>query len=1324
MKKQIELGHMDIESCYQLGVRLKEQGNLVEAERCFREIVEYAPHLPDPQHSLGVVLQLQERLPEAIEHYRTAVALDPCFVKSHYNLATALWQIGQYDEAIDWLRKTLVLDHTHAEAHLNLGMLLMLTGNMAEGLKEYEWRWQVPGCAIPKRDFGKPTWNGSPLAGRVLFIHSEQGLGDILQFIRYVPLAGSLGGKVIVSVPHSLHALFAEIEGVVAVVGTDGPFPEFDVQIPILSLPFAFGTTADTIPAQIPYLRPDPMKAAAWQCLLTGDKYFRIGLVWQGSNKHHNDSNRSIPLALLASLWEVPGVSLYTLQLGEGATQVASLSPGLRLIDLTDRIADFSDTAALVVNLDLIITVDTAVAHLSGALGRRVWVALPYKADWRWGYKGEWTPWYPTMRLFRQTTAGDWRGVIDQIREELSRLPCSAAAHNQRGIELLRSGLAEEAGEAFNAAIALNPTDAEAYSNLGVTFDSQKKYLEALGVYETALKIRPDFPHALFNKGNTHRHLGEINAARLSYEKALVSFPGLVQAELCLAQIWKEEENFIQARSCLERALAYEPGNADVLQSLGEAYQSEEKFPEAIAAYQQALTVAPDNLKALNMLGSVFHLIGKYAAAEEYYSKALALKPDTLSVLNNLGALYQSQGQFVESIVVLRRAIAVDPCYADGHWNLALSLLACGELKEGWQEYEWRFKKSSPVSERHFQQPRWDGSPLRGKAILLHCEQGFGDTIQFVRYVPLVIERGGMVIIECQVPALERLLRSLNIVAEVVVAGDPLPKFDCHFPLMSLPLLFGTTIETIPSQVSYLAAETADVEEWRHRLGRTNKFRVGLVWYAKQSQVLNRKRSCPLRMFAPLWDVPGIEFYTLQIGVGTEQLEAFADKYKIIDCTRDIKDFADTAAFIANLDLVISIDTAIAHLAGALGARTWVVLPYVAEWRWLCGREDNPWYPGMRLFRQSRADDWQGVMMSVTSSLHRYSRTSSTGSTEDSFIGAGLTKRADETTYAETVRRPLLQDWRSSGNKIGLAWAGRKSHPLDHLRSCPVAALAPLAAFKNMHFYSLQPRDETGQKAELLPGMLLQDLVGHIHDFEDTASLIANLDLVITIDTAVAHLAGAMGKPTWLLLPYAADWRWMTNRKDTPWYPTMKLFRQPEPGDWGSVIQAVAASLAELTIRDTDGFRQQLQYSASSFNTLERVYMEKQLEEYLRESTINATNPEAHLNSGAALAMLGRHREAIPYYQRALELSPEYVQAHLNLGFSLLSLGEFAAGWSHNEWRHKMLESLLPDWPLLGGHDLGGIRRAHRFLYTVNRDMEILFSLFALSRSWRKWATV
>ena len=1278
---------MNIEACYQRGAQLKEQGNLIEAERCFRDIVEYAPDLPDPHHSLGVVLQLQEKLLEAIGQYQAAIALDPCFVKAHYNLATALWRCGSYPEAIVSVRRTLALDPSHAEAHWLLGQLLLLTGDFSAGWQEYEWRWEVKRFSTRKQTFEQPQWDGSPLAGKTLLIHMEQGRGDMIQFIRYAPLVAASGGRVVVCAVQELVSLLATVEGVSLAVDREGALPAFDVHIPALSLPRVFGTTVETIPRQAPYLRPDPAKVAQWQRLLPTDAVFRVGLVWAGQDKP--DPSRSIPLREFLPLWSCPHVEMYSLQIGKGTEEISALPAECGIIDHTGRIVDFADTAALMANLDLIVSIDTAVAHLAAALGMPVWTLLPFVPDWRWLLERSDTPWYPTMGLFRQRSPGEWGETVGRVRKELLHLLESAGFHKQRGVRLLQAGIPERAAQAFARSLALEPADAETYNNLGVTLDSQRKYGEALAAYGRALELAPDFLQAYFNMGNTCRSLEKNDAARRCYEKALELSPGLIQAELCLAQIWKDEGNPQRARECLERALVHDPAHAEVFHSLGETYQSEERFPEAIEAYSRALAIDPGHVKALNMLGSVFHLAGRFEDAEECYRKALVLKPGTLSVLNNLGALYQSQERHAESIAVLRQAIAIDPSYADGHWNLALSLLSSGEYGEGWQEYEWRFRKSNPVLERHFAQPQWDGAPLEGKTILLHCEQGFGDTIQFIRYATLVAQRGGTVIVECQTHALKRLVAGVEGVSAVVAATEPHPLFDVHAPLLSLPRIFRTTLAHIPAEIPYLRADPGDVTVWKARMESGNGLKVGLVWSGRQNLALNRKRACSLELFAPLAEIPETVFYSLQIGEGAEQAKSAPAGMKLVDLTEHIADFADTAALIANLDLVISIDTAVVHLAGAMGVPTWLLLPHAADWRWMTGRDTSSWYPGMRLFRQSKPGEWRETIGALSSELRRYRRTTLTTPT------GGLMQPADPGASDGDGIFPAgdagmpKPDQRAGDFKIGLVWAGRRTHPLNRARSCPLSAFSPLAALENATFYSLQVGDGADQAGAPPPGMVLKDLSDHLHEFEDTAALIAALDLVIAVDTSVAHLAGALGAPIWLLLPVAADWRWLTDRDDSPWYPSMRLFRQSEPGDWAGVMRSVAASLAHLAPVSAARCADPPVGTGHETCRRERGAAAQTPAGRRLPQPLDPASPDSCLNQGAELALTGRHREAIPYYRKALELSPGHVQAHLNLAFSLLALGFFEEGWQHHEWRHKLLDAPLPPWPLLTRDNFG-----------------------------------
>jgi len=380
------------------------------------------------------------------------------------------------------------------------------------------------------------------------------------------------------------------------------------------------------------------------------------------------------------------------------------------------------------------------------------------------------------------------------------------------------------------------------------------------------------------------------------------------------------------------------------------------------------LALDPGYADCLINLGNVFFNEDRLEEAEQAFRKALQISPADVRAQQNLGVAWQVLGRTAEAEASFRTALQIDPGYATARWNLAVLKLLTGHYREGFQEFEARFSKNEPVPLRHSDRPLWDGSFFAGKTLLVHAEQGFGDTFQFLRYLPLVAERGGKVLFECQHESLRDLLTaSLRGTAFVYVRGEALPEVQLQVPLLSLPRIFGTTLETIPSPPSYLTPLARDLESWRERLHTDKGFRVGLVWAGRPKP--DPKRSASLQALAPLAAVPGTVFYSLQVGSGCEQALNPPAGMTLRDYTAELSDFSATAALMANLDLVITIDSAAAHLAGALGKPVWLLLPYAADWRWLTGRTDSPWYPGMRLFRQERPGDWRGPVAAMVEML-------------------------------------------------------------------------------------------------------------------------------------------------------------------------------------------------------------------------------------------------------------------------------------------------------------------------------------------------------------------
>jgi hypothetical protein len=355
---------------------------------------------------------------EVVACCRRVVELKPDFDEAHYNLAVALKDQGKPGEAIACYRRALELTPDFAQAHLNQSMMLLLTGDFERGWAEYQWRWKTATC--PPRHYSKAFWDGQPLEGRAIFLYAEQGLGDAIQFVRYVALVKQRGGTVIVGCQGPLLSLFQSCGGIDRLLRKGDQLPALDIQASLESLPGIFHTALDDLPATVPYLFADPALVDRWRQELRHLAGFKIGIAWRGNPRHENDRNRSIPLGCFEPLVRCGGVRLLSLQKGAGVEQLQDVAGRFPITDLGSRLEDFTDTAAAIVNLDLVIACDTAVAHLAGALGTAAWVAIPFVPDWRWLMDRDDSPWYPTVRLFRQQKPGDWAGVFDAMKAALS----------------------------------------------------------------------------------------------------------------------------------------------------------------------------------------------------------------------------------------------------------------------------------------------------------------------------------------------------------------------------------------------------------------------------------------------------------------------------------------------------------------------------------------------------------------------------------------------------------------------------------------------------------------------------------------------------------------------------------------------------------------------------------------------------------------------------------------------------------------------------------------------------------------------------------------
>jgi len=1352
---------------------LQQTGRAGEAEAAYRQALTLEPALAEAHQNLSGVLLWQNRIPEALQFalkarqfapdsaathntlgavykatQQTGKAID-CFQRAvdathdnavyHANLAGALVDARRLDDAREQFAKAIELDAELPDAHYGLGMLQLLEGDFADGWKNYEWRWRS--AQKNRRHQNTPEWDGTSAPGRTLLVHCEQGLGDSIQFVRYLPLLTAQVGTLILECPPEARALFESIPGLAKVVTAYDPTPKHDLQIPLLSLPRVTGT----LPSQVPYLGVSQQSPA----LGLPPGKLKVGIAWAGNPKHRNDAFRSMQWLDCQALLASDCARFVSLQLNAPADAAAALGQADNATDAAAHCTDLAATAAIIGQLDLVISVDTATAHLAGALGKPVWLLLPFAGEWRWLHDRTDSPWYPTMRIFRQPTPGDWRTVLSQV---LSALRVESAAGNLAGLEgeglrLKRSGQFEEARLVFEKIVELFPSRAEAFSNLGNILMALGKSAGALSQHEQARQLAPDSPGIAFNQSH--------------------------------------------------------------------------------------------------------------------------------------------------------------------------ALLKTGDFANGWAAYENRLLMPNYDSLRsRLDKPRWNGESLEGKTVLIWAEQGFGDTIQFARYLPMVAQRGGRVLFECQ-PELAPLMRRIDGIDEVIPRSERPPAHDLQCPLLSLPQVFGTGIDSIPSNVLIEPAKAATGISLPSR--SSSRWNVGLVWRGSRRTQQPELREVPPEALAKLTSSVDAQFFSLQKETTPSERSQLGPVTRL---ELLISNFTATALLLQQLDLVITIDTAVAHLAGVLRRPVWLLLPFAGEWRWLENRTDSPWYPTLRIFRQPEPGDWASVIADVTAALEQqpspevarhlakaaefqeknqlsqaveqyqlaiglqpdnaknhhalgllfselgqaeqalgpyrraielqpdcadahfncgnahyalgqasdaksafqrateldpelaaahfnlgqvaqdegdfltaaqaYKRAVDLdGDYTDAMVNLGLTLRdLGETALAEECfghilhgkpgqpmagvnmaklqlerddpaaaeatcrsvlgehpkhpetllnlgvalqaqnrvvdavaafkkftalepqnpdgpfnlaiaelaagnwtdgwqhyearwqtdnplfapRHPGIPRWngeplagktlllfaeqgfgdtlqfcRYASNlaatgaiiviecqaglrallqtlpgvsqvfepgepvpptdftlpmlsaplafgttpetvpngengrylfaepagvvpdvgalKIGVVWAGRSRSWADN-RSLPAKLLSGLLGkCSEFAWFNLQlePSDEARRIIDSTA--CVTDLSPHISDFASTASLIESMDLVVTVDTAVVHLAGALGKPTWVLLPFAADWRWLLDREDTPWYPNTKLFRQRVAGDWPEVIDRVANELQRLAKR-------------------------------------------------------------------------------------------------------------------------------------------------------------
>ena len=559
--------------------------------------------------------------------------------------------------------------------------------------------------------------------------------------------------------------------------------------------------------------------------------------------------------------------------------------------------------------------------------------------------------------------------------------PKNGIAHSNLGNVLFELKQFEKALDSYDKALALNPTYAEAWSNKGNVLYELRRYEEALVHHDKAIAMNPGYAEAWSNKGNALYELERYEEALVHHDKAISMNPGYAEAWSNKGLVLNSLKDYQNALAHHDKAISLQPLSAMAWINKGLGHSGLEEHQEALALYEYALTLSPDLAEAWTNKGNAIFALGRNEESIECHQKAIQLKPDYAQAWYNLAISYTALKNYQESIGAYEQAIRLKPNYAMAYWNKSLVELITGDLYHGWQNFEARaFIKNSPLIASYNAIPRLINlADAKGKKILIWSEQGLGDAIQFCRYVAELSKLGADITFVTPA-ALTTLMETLDGDIRIVNNCNDLSGFDFQTPLMSLPFIFNTELDTIPAPTSYLSPDPTKQKLWKDKLGSGSPLRVGLVWNGgfrpdqPEMRAINERRNIPLEMISHLQHLNNIEFYSLQKGDPAEsELEANKSTLwpanNLLNFAPELKDFSDTAALIASLDLVISVDTSTAHLAAALGKPTWILNRYDSCWRWLEDRLDSPWYPSVTLYRQKNLGNWEEVINLVEKDL-------------------------------------------------------------------------------------------------------------------------------------------------------------------------------------------------------------------------------------------------------------------------------------------------------------------------------------------------------------------
>lgn len=953
-----------------------EQGNGSTALAHFLRAAELKPGLVSAQYNCGLLLWKSGKAEESLEYFDRALALDSGQSDTWRNRAYALQEVRRFDESAMSFDRALAIRPDYHEVRLSLAFLQLLRGDFRAGWANYHARHGT--AESPLRDYTYPDWDGGPLAGLNLLVYAEQGLGDEILFASCIPDLIGKARHVVIECEPRLEKLFARSFPQATVRGVRRnasaawltAVPALDLKIAAGSVPGFLRNAAADFPVREKYLEADAGRIAWWKqrldALGPGPK---IGLAWRGGLPQTRTGKRSLPLAGLLPVLQLPGVQFVSLQYDATPEELGALQSahGLEVHHWPDAHADYDETAALAMALDQVLTVCCSVVHLAGALGKTALVLTPYVPEWRYLAEGDNIPWYRSVRLLRQIRAGDWEGVVMRARGAIAA---------QSGIGIAANAAAQR--KLLEQRVEAAPEDAEAHRQLAELALVAGDFETAIDSFALATHYRPADVAAMIGHSRALRAIGNAAEAERVCREAIALAPTSLAAQLEFASTLKARDRNHEAIAAYRAALTAHPDSPELLCNLGLALHASAAYAEAEPMLRRALAARPDFAEAHHNLGLVLREEGDIEGAIGEFNAALATLP-LAATRSALAHALRDAGRFDAALEEYDAVLAALPDYGDAVLNRAHALLMRGDYARGWDAYEKRFA-AGDVALRPFVLPRWEGGAAAGRGILVFGEQGLGDEIMFASCIPDLIQQEGSCVIECNSRLASLFARSFGMPVHGGAKQDDsawlkaFPQLGWQVPIGSLPRIFRRDTAAFARRTSpYLRADPERTAVWRERFGTLGEgSKIGIAWRGGNAKTRGGLRSIELEALAPLLSVPGSQFVSLQHGAVDGEIAALLRErgLRVASWPDTGADLDELAAMIAALDRVVTIDNTVAHLAGALGIPVWILLARGAEWRYGVDQARMPWYPQARLFRQhASAPGWGATVSAAATAL-------------------------------------------------------------------------------------------------------------------------------------------------------------------------------------------------------------------------------------------------------------------------------------------------------------------------------------------------------------------